>query len=185
MADSVNTPGGGNTPEGAAGAAGPQAAAPRLAVVNQYVKDLSFEHPGAPQSLMPGGPRPQISVRVNVSTRALEDERHEVVLHTNVDAKAGEQVVFMCELAYAGVFALSNVPRETAQAVLLVECPRLLFPFVRRIVADVTRDGGLPPLMIEPIDFLGLYRRRLQQAQAQAQAQAGAVGGQDPSTQPN
>ena len=168
MADSVNPPGGTTPPGGAPGAAGPQAAAPRLAVVNQYVKDLSFEHPGAPQTLMPGGPRPQIGVRVNVSTRAVDDERHEIVLHVNVDAKADERVVFMLELAYAGVFALSNVPQETAQAVLLVECPRLLFPFARRIVADVTRDGGLPPLMIEPIDFLGLYRRRLQQAQAAA-----------------
>lgn len=179
MADSAQTPGG--APQGAAG--GAQAAAqPRLAIVNQYVKDLSFENPGAPQALTAAGARPQIGVRVNVTTHALEGDRHEVVLHVNAEAKTGDQATFVLELAYAGVFGLSNVPQETAQPVLLIECPRLLFPFARRVVADVTRDGGFPPLMIEPIDFLGLFRRRLQQAQSQP---AGGGGGNGPpSSQP-
>ncbi|HET6519549.1 MAG TPA: protein-export chaperone SecB [Geminicoccaceae bacterium] len=175
MADSANTPGGGSP--GPAPAGTQAAAAPRLAVVTQYVKDLSFENPMAPQALLPGGPRPEIGVRVNVGVHGLDAERHEVVLTINVEAKAGEQVVFMLELAYAGVFGLSNIPVETAQPLLLIECPRLLFPFARRVVADVTRDGGFPPLMVEPIDFASLFRRRLQQQQQQQQAQAAAAAG--------
>ena len=176
MADSANTPGGGPGP--AAGGNQQAAAAPRLAVVTQYVKDLSFENPMAPQSLLPGGPRPEIGVRVNVGIQSLDAERHEVVLTINVEAKAGEQAVFILELAYAGVFQLSNIPAETAQPLLLIECPRLLFPFARRVVADITRDGGFPPLMIEPIDFAGLFRRRLQQQQQQQQSGAGGGPGQ-------
>ena len=177
MADSAQTPGGAPA-GGAAGGAQTAQQQPRLAIVNQYVKDLSFENPGAPQTVLPGGPRPQIAVRVNVTTRSLDGDRYEVVLQVNAEAKAedGQQVVFVLELAYAGVFGLSNVPQETAQPILLIECPRLLVPFARRVIADVTRDGGFPPLMIEPIDFLGLFRRRLQQAQAQAPAGAGGTG---------
>jgi preprotein translocase subunit SecB len=140
--------------------------APRLMVQTQYIKDLSFENPRAPAGFEPGQARPEIQVRVDVRAQALGAERYEVSLQLHVDAKAGEQTTFMIELTYGGLFAMQNLPQESMQAILLVECPRLLFPFARRIIADATRDGGFPPLMIDPIDFAALYRRR-QQAQAE------------------
>jgi len=165
MAETPETPpAGANPPE--------QAEAPRLMIQTQYIKDLSFENPRAPLSLEQSQQRPEIGVRVDVRAEGVADERYEVVLHLNVDAKAGEEPVFVMELSYAGVFHLMNIPKESLQPLLLVECPRLLFPFARRIVADATRDGGFPPLMIDPIDFVALYRRRQQEAQAAATAQA-------------
>jgi preprotein translocase subunit SecB len=161
---------------GADGAAPTQQATPRLGILTQYVKDLSFENPRAPEALQGSAARPEIQVRVDVRTRGLDAERHEVLLDLNVDAKAGGEPMFMLELVYGGVFSIANVPKEGMLPVLLIECPRLLFPFARRVVADATRDGGFPPLMIEPIDFIALYRRRLQQAQEEMQkAQASAA----------
>ena len=96
--------------------------------------------------------------------------QYEVVLDLNVDAKAGENQVFLVELAYGGLFTLANIPSDSLQPLLLIECPRLLFPFARRVVADATRDGGFPPLMIDPIDFAALFRRRVEQGAATAQA---------------
>jgi len=161
-----------------AGAAKPaeQAEPPRLLIQTQYIKDLSFENPRAPQSLGGSTQRPEIAVRVDVRAQPMESDRHEVVIQLNIDAKAGDEAVFVLELTYAGVFHLVNIPKESLQPLLLVECPRLLFPFARRIVADASRDGGFPPLMIDPIDFVALYRRRQEQAQAQAQAAAAAQG---------
>jgi preprotein translocase subunit SecB len=123
-------------------------------------------------------------VRVDVRAQNLAPERFEVGLQLHVDAKVEGEPVFIVELAYAGLFSLANIPQDSLQPVLLIECPRLLFPFARRIVADVTRDGGYPPLMIDPIDFVALYRRRLEQAKAQGEAGAapqtkpGANGGE-------
>ncbi len=157
----------------AAGADGGQAQQepPRLSIVSQYVKDLSFENPRAPTGLA-GNERPQIQIKVDTRGRQLEGERYEVELLISVDAKAQEQPVFVCELNYAGVFAIANMPQDAVQPVLMIECPRLLFPFARRVVADATRDGGFPPLMIDPIDFLGLYRRRVMEQQQKAAAEA-------------
>jgi preprotein translocase subunit SecB len=170
------------TPPGGAPQAGaPQAAtqAPRLTIMSQYIKDLSFENPRAPGSLEPGKSRPEIQIRVDARAQELGSERYEITFQLHCEAKSGDDPVFMVELTYAGLFSLSNVPQESLQPVLLIECPRLLFPFARRIVADVTRDGGFPPLMIDPIDFVTLYRRRQEQAQAGSQPQpAGANGGQ-------
>ena len=149
-----------------ASAAGQQG--PRLSIVTQYIKDLSFENPRAPQGLQAGQPRPEIQIQVDVRAQQLGPEQYEVVLVLNTDAKAGGQTVFLLELTYAGIFALANIPQDSLQPLLLIECPRLLFPFVRRIVSDVTRDGGFPPLLLDPIDFVTLYRRRLTQAQQQA-----------------
>lgn len=154
------------TPQGAAGAQ--QANPPRLMIQTQYIKDLSFENPRAPRSMDAGQMRPEITVRIDVRTRPLDNDRHEVALNLNVEAKAEQETAFMLELSYAGVFALMNIPQESLQPILLVEAPRLLFPFARRIVADATRDGGYPPLMIDPIDFVALYRRRQQQQQEAA-----------------
>ncbi len=157
--------------------AGPaeQAEAPRLLIQTQYTKDLSFENPRAPLSLDQSQQRPEIAVRVDVRAQPMDNDRYEVVVQLNIDAKAGDQAVFMLELSYAGVFQLLNIPKDSLQPLLLVECPRLLFPFARRIVADATRDGGFPPLMIDPIDFVALYRRRQEHAQSQAAAAAKAA----------
>ena len=139
------------------------AAPPRLSIMTQYVKDMSFENPRAPLGVQQGV-RPEIQIRVDVRTADLGQGRHEVVIEINVDARAEEQPVFLVELSYGGLFEIANVPSDSLQPLLQIECPRLLFPFARRVVADATRDGGFPPLMIDPIDFLTLYRRKLQAA---------------------
>ena len=162
MTDTGRSANGGNGSEAdaAAGQAGP-----RLSILTQYVKDLSFENPRAPMGLQPGQPRPEIQIQVDVQARQVGEEQFEVSLELNAEAKSGENTVFLMELTYGGVFALANIPADSLQPLLLIECPRLLFPFVRRIVSDVTRDGSFPPLMIDPIDFVALYRRRMQAAQ--------------------
>jgi preprotein translocase subunit SecB len=143
--------------------------APRVQVIGQYIKDLSFENPGAPNS---PAIRPQIELNVDLQARQLEREHFEVEMKLRVSAKAEEKPLFLLELVYAGLFQLHNIPDEIRQQVLLIEAPHILFPFARRIVADVVRDGGMPPLMIEPIDFAGLYRAKAAQMQ---QAQPGAA----------
>ena len=155
-------------PQGAAGSETQQP--PRLSILTQYVKDLSFENPKAPQGLQAAAQRPQIEIKVDVNAKGVGEGQYEVSLQLNVQAKAEEDTIFLLELAYGGVFTLANIPQDSLQPLLLIECPRLLFPFARRIVADTTRDGGFPPLMIDPIDFVTLYRRKVQEAQGQAQA---------------
>lgn len=134
----------------------------RVQVLGQYVKDLSFENPGAP--VAPAG-RPQIDLGVDLQARRLEGDRFEVELKLRVSAKAEDKPVFLLELLYAGLFLVENAPEEIVQQFLLIEAPHMLFPFARRIVADAVRDGGMPPLMIEPIDFAGLYRAKMAEAQ--------------------
>lgn len=158
MTDNAAKPNGGDE-QGAAAQQGP-----RLSILTQYIKDLSFENPRAPYGLQAGQPRPEIEIQVDVRASQLGEGQYEVIVELNVDAKAGENAVFLIELAYGGIFTLANIPEDSLQPLLLIECPRLLFPFARRVVADCTRDGGFPPLMIDPIDFVTLYRRRLQQA---------------------
>ena len=136
----------------------------RIQVIGQYVKDLSFENPAAPMTM---NARPEIDLGVDLQARRLDDERFEVELKLRVSAKAEDKPVFLLELAYGGLFAIQNVPEEVLQQVLLIEAPHMLFPFARRIVADAVRDGGMPPLMIEPIDFAGLYRAKMAEAQQQ------------------
>jgi preprotein translocase subunit SecB len=130
---------------------------PRLQVVGQYVKDLSFENPGMPAN--PGG-RPQIELGVDLQARQMDADVYEVELKMRVSAQNEGRPLFLLELVYAGVFQLVNVPEEVRQPILLIDAPHILFPFARRIVADVVRDGGMPPLLIEPIDFAALYRAR-------------------------
>lgn len=136
---------------------------PQLRVLTQYVKDLSFENPNAPRSLGTQTEPPQIEVRVDVGVQRLAELDYEVAIHIGVDAKTGSDVLFVVELDYAGLFRLQNVPEADIEPVLVVECPRQIFPFARRIVADVTRDGGFPPLMLDPIDFMALYQQRVQE----------------------
>lgn len=141
---------------------------PRLAILTQYVKDFSFENPNAPASLIQGNPQPNINVSVDVQARRSGEQNFEVDLHISIEAKQGDNAVFMTELVYSALFTLENIPQENLQPVLLIECPRLIFPFARRIIADATRDGGFPPLMLDPIDFAQLYQQQIAAAQAQA-----------------
>jgi preprotein translocase subunit SecB len=134
----------------------------RIQVVGQYVKDLSFENPGAPMNLTA---RPQIDLGVDLQAKRLDAERFEVELKLRVSAKAEDKHLFLLELAYGGLFIVVGAPEEILQQILLIEGPHLLFPFARRIVADAIRDGGMPPLMIEPIDFAALYRAKMSEGQ--------------------
>jgi preprotein translocase subunit SecB len=141
---------------------GPEGPPLHIQIIGQYVKDLSFENPGAPANMTV---RPQIDLGVDLQARRLDAERFEVELKLRVSAKAEEKSLFLLELAYAGLFMIQNAPEEILQQILLIDGPHLLFPFARRIVADAIRDGGMPPLMIEPIDFASLYRSRMSQNQ--------------------
>jgi preprotein translocase subunit SecB len=143
--------------------------APQLMVLAQYTKDLSFENPNAPGSLQQTT-QPQISISVNVVTSPLSDTDIEVTLRLEGKAEAAGGVMFNIELQYAGVFRIQNVAQEQIQPLVLIECPRLLFPFAREIIATSVRNGGFPPLMLDPIDFVALYQQRLAQQAPEATA---------------
>lgn len=140
---------------------------PQLQLVGQYVKDLSFENPGIGMAVQ----RPQIEFNVDLQARRIGEQpqppQYEVEMKLRVTATDSGKPMFLLELAYAGIFLLNNVPEDSVQPIVMIECPRLLFPFARRIIADVVRDGGLPPLMIDPIDFVALYRRKLAETSTQ------------------
>lgn len=136
---------------------------PQVGIISQYVKDLSFENPNAPAVYQWQG-QPQIDVQFNIGSNKVADDVWEVLLKIEVKAVAADRVAFQVELAYAGLFGIRNVPEDQIQPFCYAEAPRLIFPFARRVLADAVRDGGFPPLMLEPIDFAGLY---MQQAQAQ------------------
>ncbi|GGB61062.1 protein-export chaperone SecB [Tistrella bauzanensis] len=157
------------TPEGNDAAGAGTDAAPRFRLAIQYIKDLSFENPNAPRSLIASAQnRPNIAVTVNVGAQPLGDNNFEVELKLSASAKHEETTTFLCELSYAGVFMLENFPQEQVQPFLLIEGPRQIFPFARRIISDATRDGGFPPLMLDPIDFVQLYQAE-QQRRSQPQ----------------
>ena len=141
-------------------------AAPSLNALAQYIKDLSFENPHAPRSLLPQEQSPNIAITVNVNAQPLSATDYEVELTLEGKAGEGDSLLFNFELNYAGIFRLQNIPQETSHAVVMIECPRLLFPFARQIVADCVRNGGFPPLFIDPIDFAALYRQRISEQQA-------------------
>jgi len=132
-----------------------EAQRPQIQINAQYIKDLSFENPSAPQSLFDEEP-PQVDVSVDVGAQTFGDDRYEVELRITARANRGEDRLFIAEVIYAGVFTLINVDEAAVRPVCLIECPRMLFPFARRVIADVTRDGGFPPLMLDPIDFTAL-----------------------------
>lgn len=146
--------------------------APALNSLGQYLKDLSFENPNAPRSLGPQDKAPNINLQVNVNVKQLAPTDFEVSLA--LDAKAGENdgLLFKLDMEYCGVFRLVNIPQEQVHPIVMIECPRLLFPFVRQIAANATRDGGFPPLYIDPIDFVALYQAKAAEAGAQNFAQA-------------
>ncbi|HTT79903.1 MAG TPA: protein-export chaperone SecB [Stellaceae bacterium] len=164
------------------GPAGPpqpaQAGAPpqgqQILVNAQYIKDLSFENPRAPHSLrQPAGP-PSVDINVDVRAQGLGPDMFEVILTINAGAKVQDEQLFLVELAYGAVVTVRNVPQELLSPIVLVETPRLIFPFARNIIADTTRDGGFAPLLINPIDFADLLRRK-NAAAAAGDAAAGAT----------
>ncbi len=134
---------------------------PQLNALAQYIKDLSFENPNAPNSLGPQEKGPNISIQVNVNAKQLSETDFEVSLSLEGSAGEGAGTLFKFELDYAGVFRVAGIPSEQVHPLVMIECPRLLFPFARQIVADSVRNGGFPPLFIDPIDFAGLYRQRM------------------------
>jgi len=153
-------PGGDGTQSaGAAASPGPSPAIAPITVVAQYLKDLSFENPTAPAHVLRQD-APQGRVEVDVRARNLGETNYEVVLIVRAEARRDNDVLFLVELEYAGIFSLFNVPQEAVEPVLLIECPRLLLPFARQIIANATQDGGFAPMLINPIDFVGLYRQQ-------------------------
>lgn len=146
---------------------------PQVGVISQYVKDLSFENPASPAVFQWQG-QPHIDVQFNIGAQKVGDEVHEVAIRIEVTANANEGTAFKVDVLYAGLFAIRNLPDEQLQPFLLAEAPRILFPFARRIIADAVRDGGFPPLLLDPIDFATLYMQR--QAQLQAEQTGGQVG---------
>jgi preprotein translocase subunit SecB len=146
--------------------------APAAGMISQYVKDLSFENPNAPAIFQQQNP-PAIDVQFNIGAAQVGEEVHEVTLKLDVRAEVDGQVAFIVDLSYAGLFGFRNVPADQIQPFMLTEAPRLLFPFARRVLADTVRDGGFPPLLLEPIDFGQLY---LQQQAAQQGQQPGDFG---------
>jgi preprotein translocase subunit SecB len=147
-------------PNGDPGPAGQQI---QIQILGQYVKDLSFENPGAP--LVNPATRPQIELGVDLQARNLDPQRFEVELKLRVSAQNEGKPLFLLEMAYGALVGVQSAPPEIIQQVMLIDVPHLMFPFARRIVADAIRDGGMPPLMIEPIDFASLYRSKLAEGQ--------------------
>ncbi len=177
MADNDETKGNGSDTQ-AVQQGGDQQAVPQMGILGQYLKDLSFENPNAPQSLSLQG-QPQINIGVNVNAQQLAETDYEVTLEIEAHAEHEGKVVFHVELTYCGIFRLTNIPQDMLGAVVLVECPRMLFPFARRILADATRDGGFPPLLLDPIDFGAMYAQRMAQEQAGADGAANANQGNE------
>jgi preprotein translocase subunit SecB len=147
-----------------------QAGAIPLSVNLQYLKDLSFESPRAPQVFVTQGPQSQVGVNVRVDGRAVGENTYEITLHLEVGATAGDDQVFLLEMDYAGIFTVGAVPPQVLGPLMMIEAPRMLFPFARQIISNVVASGGFPPLLINPIDFADLYRRQLAAAEQQGEA---------------
>jgi len=143
-------------------------AAPTAITINaQYIRDMSFENPNAPAIYMPqdDNAEPMLELMVNVQSRVMGENVHEVLLTLKATSKAGEKIGFIAELAYAGLFSVPALPEQQLRNLLLIECPRQLFPFARAILSDMVRDGNFPPLLLAPIDFAGLYQQNMAQQQ--------------------
>jgi preprotein translocase subunit SecB len=147
---------------------------PRVNVLGQYIKDLSFENPNAPKSFQEPGENPNLQLNFNVGANKLGDDTYEVTLHFEGEAKSESSGIYQLDLVYAGVFRVQNLPQERLRPFLFIDCPAMLFPFVRRLIADLTREGGYPPLLIDPIDFAALYRQNAAKQQAESETGANA-----------
>lgn len=160
----------------AAPANGPQASTqPSFNLIGQYIRDLSFENPSAPGSILAAGSNPSFSVSINVGVKKQADDVYAVEITLSAKAERDKNVLFNVELVYGGVFRLRNVPENQLAPLLMVECPRLIFPFARQVLASVTQQGGFPPLMMEPVDFNAIYVQNLRALQAQQAAAAAAA----------
>jgi preprotein translocase subunit SecB len=163
----MTTPGNGGPPQSPTPQPGQaQQGQAQLSVLGQYIKDFSFENPNAPQSLQPTQTQPAINIQINVGVKQLAATDFEVALTLEGKADHSGTTLFGFELIFAGVFRIQNVPQETLQPLVMIECPRLLFPFAREIVATAVRNGGFPPLLLDPVDFVSLYQQRVAQMQA-------------------
>ena len=140
-------------------------AAPSFNLIGQYIRDMSFENPGAPASIMMGGPNPNFQVGINVGVKKQSEELYAVEITLNAKADREKNVLFNVELIYGGVFRMVNIPEANLAPLLLVECPRLIFPFARQVLATITQQGGFPPLMMEPVDFAAIYQQNLKSLQ--------------------
>ena len=145
---------------------------PGIRILAQYIRDLSFESPHAPESLRAGATQPQVDLGVELNARGRPDGFYEVELKLNARAMRDAEAVFHIELVYAGLFQIVGVTETDLEPVLMIECPRYLFPFARRIISDLTGEGGFPPFLLEPIDFAGIYAARRAAAEG---ADAGAA----------
>jgi preprotein translocase subunit SecB len=152
------------------GQTGPTEVQVEIRVLNQYIKDLSFENPNMGKQMLAQGENPNLQVEVNVNANRMAQDVYEsaILLKGLCNSKAGKLYEFECE--YAGLFEVKNMPDQALEQFLLVNSPALLFPFLRRIAADMTREGGFPPLLLDPIDFASLYLRRREQEAAQGGA---------------
>jgi preprotein translocase subunit SecB len=137
--------------------------APQIRILAQFTRDFSFENPRAPDSLRPSDAQPGMELNVEMAARGRPDGLFEVDIRTTATAKQGEAVAFQVDLLYGGLFEIVGVAEEQIEPVLLIECPRILFPFVRRIISDATADGGFPPFQLEPLDFAAVYEARQNQ----------------------
>jgi preprotein translocase subunit SecB len=154
----------------------PGADAPQVAALAQYVKDLSVENPSAP-AVYQWNEQPQLDVQFNINVNKVADEVHEVILKIDASARSASGVHFVIDLSYGGIFALRNLPEGAIPPFLLVEAPRLLFPFARQVIAAATSEAGFPPLMLDPIDFAGIYMAQTQAAQDGGEPAGGDFGG--------
>ena len=160
-----------NETPGAAGNGNGANVQPSLSVLAQYVKDLSFESPGAPATLRGRDKAPGININVNVNANPMSESEFDVNLTLNAKASFDKEVLFNVELVYGGVFRISGFPQEHMLPLLFIECPRLLFPFARQIISDATRNGGFPPLMLDPIDFAQMFQQKIAEDQTRAKVQ--------------
>ncbi|MEM6908527.1 MAG: protein-export chaperone SecB [Pseudomonadota bacterium] len=148
---------------------------PAAAIITQYVKDLSVENPHAPD-VYQWTDQPKVDVQFNIGAEPVGEQVHEVTLKVNISATAEKGQAYIIELAYCGLIGIRNIPDEQAHAFMFAEAPRILFPFARRVLADAVRDAGFPPLMVDPIDFNGLYVQQMQATRAQESAATGGGG---------
>jgi preprotein translocase subunit SecB len=154
------------------GQAGPDAPAPVWRLVSQYIKDLSFENPNAPASILTAASMPKFDVNINVGVNRLPEDIYGVDMTLKAKALRDDNVLFNVELVYGGAFLVKNIPDQQLAPLLMIESPRLLFPFARQILASISQQGGFPPLMMEPVDFAAIYRNNLA-ALAKAQQEKG------------